>query len=186
MPAHRDLSITTDEMPAIDLADRRGTSRWRRLLVAAFALVLCLGAFNEPRAQSSFPEPTKEWQLDWTVLTMSPDGSWGVATDMGVLEAITRAMYNCRAMSKSEIGCGSYFISIRAGWSLGLRCGNKNIIVAELDLDRAEFSAGWREHELRALYYPDMPPCVRVVTVDPKGKVITTSMRGAQPAFRFQ
>jgi hypothetical protein len=181
-----DLDIATYETSAVGHEDRPIAKRHWRLLAAAFAVILCLGSFSEPRAQSSYPESLTEWQLDWTVLTMSPDGSWGVATDMGVLEAITSAMYNCRAMSKSELGCGAHFITIRAGWSLGLRCGDKNIIVAELDLERAEFSAGWREHELRSLYYPDLPPCVRVVTVDPKGEVSASSMRRTQPAFRFQ
>jgi hypothetical protein len=186
MRANHDFDTATSETSAIGRSERPIAKHNWRLLAAAFVLILCFGSFSEPRAQSSYPEPFAEWQLDWTVLTMSPDGAWGVATDMGVLEAITSAMYNCRAMSKSEIGCGSQFITIRGGWSLGVRCGDKNIVVAELDLERAEFSANWREHELRTLYYPNLPRCTRVVTVDPKGEVTASNSGYSNPTFSFQ
>lgn len=42
-------------------------------------------------------------------------------------------------------------------WSLALRCGNENIIVAERSLAAAEQLARKREGELRRLYVPDMP-----------------------------
>jgi hypothetical protein len=139
---------------------------------AACALAVSLCALSEPVAQSSFTEPLQEWERDWTVLTMAPDGAWGTATEMGVIEALAHAISNCRAMSGAEVGCGAHFTTIRAGWSLGSRCGEKNIIVAELNLDDAELRASWREYELRQLHDPDMPPCVRVVTVDPNGDIV--------------
>jgi len=64
------------------------------------------------------------------------------------------------------------FTVIRAGWSLGIRCGDKNIIMAESTLTDAERRARWREFELRKLHDPDMPPCVRLVTVDPTGTIV--------------
>ena len=136
--------------------------------------LLCLGlaTANEPLAQASYPEPVKEWDNDWTVLTMAPDGSWGVASHDWVIEALSRAIGNCRKMSRHEIGCGAIFTTIRAGWSLGYRCGDKNIVMAEARLEDAEVRADWREYELRQLYDPDMPPCVRIVTVDPHGRVV--------------
>jgi hypothetical protein len=75
-------------------------------------------------------------------------------------------------MSQIEIGCGASFTTIRAGWSLGIRCGLTNIIVAERTLAGAERAAAVRELELRQLYVPAMPPCRRIVTVDPQGTVV--------------
>ena len=144
----------------------------RRTLAVATALTASIGAVGDPRAQTSYQDPLDEWDNDWTVLTMAPDGAWGVATDVGVLEALARAISNCKAMSGAELGCGAQFTAVQAGWSLGIRCGNRNILIAENSLDDAEVRASWREFELRKLYAPDMPPCVVVVTVDPAGEVV--------------
>jgi len=69
------------------------------------------------------------------------------------------------------LGCGANFITIRQGWSLGFRCGNESILAAASALADAERAAAARESE-RRLYVPDMPPCRRVVSVDPRGVVI--------------
>jgi len=105
----------------------------------------------------------------WTVLTMAPNGSWGTATSPSTNRAIADAIANCKAMSRSEIGCGATSTTIAAGWSLGIRCGRENIIAAAKTLADAEQAAVNREHELRRLYVPDMPSCRRVVTVDAQG-----------------
>jgi hypothetical protein len=144
----------------------------RILLGALAALALGLGTFGEPRAQSSSLASLPEWQRDWTVLAMSPDGAWGVATDYWMIGALSRAIRDCTQMSGKDMGCGAYFTVIRAGWSLGIRCGDKNIIMAEPTLTDAERRARWREFELRKLHDPDMPPCVRLVTVDPAGMIV--------------
>ena len=68
---------------------------------------------------------------DWTVLTMAPDGSWGAATSISINRAIAAAIANCKMEYQREIGCGAFFTSIQAGWSLGIRCGRENIVVAE-------------------------------------------------------
>ena len=109
---------------------------------------------------------------DWTVLTMAPDGSWGAATSYPIDQAIAAAIANCRIAYQREIGCGAIFTSIQLGWSLGIRCGDRNIVVAEKTLAGAEQAALRREMELRQLYAPEMPPCRRVVTVDPNGMVV--------------
>ena len=106
------------------------------------------------------------------MLTMAPDGAWGAATEITTNLAIARAIGNCKTMAQSEIGCGAYFTTIRAGWSFGLRCGRENIVVAAKDLGEAEQAAAQRERELRQLYVPDMPACLRVVMVDPIGAII--------------
>ena len=146
----------------------------RCILGTAVALALTLGAVAAALAQSASQqaEAIEEWAHDFTVLTMAPDGAWGTATDPQVNRAIFLAINNCKAMSGMELGCGAYSTSIRAGWSLGIRCGHENILVADKDLAEAERRALKREADLRAHYVPDMPECVRVVTVDPSGRIV--------------
>ena len=146
----------------------------RSLLGAVFALALTLGALAAALAQSASSQPPaiEEWAHDFTVLTMAPDGAWGTATDLRINRAIHLAITNCKAMSEMELGCGAYMTTVRGGWSLGIRCGNENIIAADRHLAEAEQRARRREAELRERYVRDMPPCARVVTVDPNGAVV--------------
>jgi hypothetical protein len=113
-------------------------------------------------------------QDDWTVVTMAPDGSWGSATEPSVGQALARAIGNCKAMSGTKIGCGAQFRAIQAGWIVATRCGDTNIIVAERRLAPAERAARERETELRELT-PELPPCRRVLTVNPRGGVMVAT-----------
>jgi hypothetical protein len=124
-------------------------------------------------AQSNWRELVagEDWMHYFTVLTMHGE-AWGAATEPTLNEAIGRAMASCKAMSGPMLGCGAHSTTIRAGWSLGIRCGHENIIVADRDLVEAERLALQRESELRIKYMRDMPQCVRVVTVDPSGRVV--------------
>lgn len=142
-----------------------------RVLLGVFGLVAGLGL----PAEAAAPAVPDEWQRDWTVVTMAPDGAWGVATDMYMIKALADAVDQCTAKARRNIdyvGCGSHFTTIRAGWTVGLRCGERNIISAEASLGDAEKRANWREYELRRLYDPNMPQCQRVMTVDPAGRVV--------------
>jgi hypothetical protein len=139
-------------------------------LLSAFIL---LGASGDPRAQQRAATADDDWMLPVTVLTMAPDGAWGAATEAYVNDAIAGALARCRTMSGAKLGCGAYFSTIRAGWSLGIRCGDHMILSAERTLDDADKRARRREDELRAEYADEMPPCVRAVTVDPSGKAIS-------------
>ena len=143
----------------------------------ALTLAATLGLCGPAGGQLSVP--VDEWQRDWTVVTMAPDGAWGVATDMYVIKALAGAVDDCLARTRRDVGCGSHFTTIRAGWTLGFRCGGRNIISAEAKLDDAVKRASWREFELRRLHDPDMPHCVRVVTVDPAGKILAPAPDGA-------
>jgi hypothetical protein len=148
----------------------------RSLLGAAFATALTLGALAAALGQSasSRPPAIEAWAHDFTVLTMAPDGAWGAATDSHIHVAIHQALSNCTAMSGKELGCGADLTTVRGGWSLGIRCGDENIIVADRQLAEAERRASRRERELREYYLRAMPPCARVVTVDPNGVVALT------------
>jgi len=168
-------------------AHRRSIARLsgRSILASAFALVFVILTIGNPLAETSYPEPLREWDNDWTVLTVAPDGAWGVATEMDVIGAISAAIGNCREMTRAEIGCGGQFIMFRAAWSLGVRCGDHNILVAEENLDEAEFTASWREHELRQLYAPDLPPCSVMVTVDPAGTIVPPGVLNSGQIYRW-
>jgi hypothetical protein len=111
-------------------------------------------------------------QDDWTVVTMSPDGSWGSATESSTGQALAKAIRNCKAMSGRQIGCGAQSRAIQGGWVLAVRCGDRNILVAEKRLADAELGARLRETELREFYAPDLAPCRRVFTIDPRGGIM--------------
>lgn len=145
----------------------------RRISGTACALAITFGALDAPLAQSASTQPAaiEEWAPDFTVLTMT-GGAWGTATDPRVNRAIHLAIERCKAMSGAKIGCGAYLTTVRGGWSLGIQCGRENIIVADRDLAEAERRALKREAELRKLYVPNMPPCARIVTVDPNGAIV--------------
>jgi hypothetical protein len=125
------------------------------------------------RAQSNRAElaASEDWMHDFTVLTMF-NQAWGVATDADINRAIARAIANCKKMSGADLGCGAVFTSIRAGWSLGIRCGRESIIVADENLAEAEWRALRRETELRTHYAREMSACDRVVTIDPDGRLV--------------
>ena len=117
-------------------------------------------------------------QDDWTVVTMAFDGAWGSATEPSVGQALAKAIVNCKAMSGREIGCGAESRVIQGGWILAARCGDRNILVAERELADAERAARKRETELREHYAPDLPPCRRVLTVNPRGGVMVVTFAG--------
>lgn len=107
-----------------------------------------------------------------TVLTLASDGAWGTATETYTNRASALAIRGCRAMSKRKPGCGAKFTTIRADWSVAVLCDHETIITAaELRADAAR-AATVREIELREVYHRDMPPCVRVVTVNPDGMLV--------------
>jgi hypothetical protein len=155
------------------------------------AALIATSTLDTSLAQSSSAQPAaiEEWAHDFTVLTMAPDGAWGTATDPRINRAIYLAISNCKAMSKAKLGCGAYQTTVRGGWSLGIRCGRENIITADRDLAEAENRARRREAELRELYVPNMPPCVRIVTIDPNGNIVRppapqVEYSGQTPALR--
>lgn len=117
-----------------------------------------------------------EWAKDVTVLAIAPDGTWGTATEHSINEAIAKAIAGCKSKYRHAIGCGYRFTAIRAGWSLAIRCGGENIIVAAMTLDAATQAAVDSEIRLRRDYRPDMPPCVQVVSVDPVGRIVASDV----------
>jgi hypothetical protein len=157
----------------------------RALLSTFAALIGIVGASHSPRADSGLPEsivpaastpPVVLREARYTVLTMAPDGSWGVATSIFIREAITGAMTDCMLMSGRKLGCGYISKAGRGDWVLGVRCGSENILAASKILANAELAAFNRETELRQ-DGRNMPPCFRLVTVHPDGLVADTKTR---------
>ena len=157
----------------------------RHFLSTAAAVLIVIGNSNGSRAETdlteyivpplspaiAFPVP----EDPFTILTMAPDGSWGVATSIFIGEAISGAMAECKAMTGPKLGCGALSKTGRAAWVLGVRCGRENILVADKILANAELAALNRETELRQVYAKSMPSCLRIVTVDPDGMVVGSS-----------
>ena len=142
----------------------------------ACALVLGVCQFDA-RAQSErrVAAADDDWLHDMTVLMMFGE-AWGFASDPMFERAVADALTNCQKMSGTKFGCGGVFTTIRAGWTLGVRCGRTTIIVADKDLAEAERRVLSREDELRTQYRREMPTCVRVVTIDPGGESVTPEL----------
>jgi hypothetical protein len=130
-----------------------------RCLVPAFCILLAV--------------PAKAVDLDeLTVVTLARDGSWGVATAGSQGQAIAAAIRDCRAMAAAPSDCGAQFATARGGWVVASLCGDHKIIATAETLERAELAALVREADLRRLHAPNLPPCRRVLTVDPRGAVL--------------
>jgi hypothetical protein len=109
-----------------------------------------------------------------TVVTLARDGSWGVATAGSTGEAIATAVRACRAMAGAPTDCGAVFTTTHGKWVVANLCGDHQIIVGASTSEDAEAIAREREIETRRTYVRDLPPCRRVLTVDPDGAVAAT------------
>jgi hypothetical protein len=137
--------------------------------IAATARLLV--AFGIPLAT-----PASALDLDeLTVVTVARDGSWGVATAGSTGEAIAAAVRACRAMAGAPTDCGARFTTTRGRWVIANLCGDHQVIVGADSREDAESAAIEREIEVRRVYVPDLPPCRRVLTVDPAGVLAATA-----------
>jgi len=142
------------------------------LALNAGALAASLAQTNSPRANLAAVDAYEFDAAPTTALVMAPDGSWGAATGDSIGVATAAAMAHCKRMYRKAVGCGAYSTAIQGGWSLGIRCGDEIILAAERTLIEAEQAAIDRELELRRFYRPDLPPCVRLVSIDPFGTIV--------------
>src|SRR5262245_29809119 len=65
-----------------------------------------------------------------TVVTMTQNGSWGVASAGSQGQAIAAAIRDCRVMAGGPSDCGAQFATTRGGWIIANLCGNHKMIVA--------------------------------------------------------
>ena len=117
------------------------------------------------------------WDLNWTVVTLARDGSWGVASGRSQPQAIAGAIKACRAMAGPSNDCGAQLMAARGGWVIANLCGDRKVIATGISLIDAEQGALYREISLQLHYVPDLPPCKRVVTVDPSGSIVPSNQQ---------
>ena len=67
---------------------------------------------------------------------------------------------------------GAQFMAARNGWIIANLCGDHKVIATGSGLIDAEQEALNCEISLQLSYVPDLPPCKRVVTVDPSGAIV--------------
>jgi hypothetical protein len=109
---------------------------------------------------------------EWTVVTLTRAGSWGVASNNVQPQAIADAIRRCRAVAGPASDCGAQIMAAKGGWIVANLCGDHKIIATGSSLLDAEQEALNREISLQLFYVPDLATCRRVVTVDPSGTII--------------
>jgi hypothetical protein len=149
------------------LAGRTGRIAAHLSCLLACTVLIGPGLFAPAQAQIRLSGAS---DADWTVLTMSPDGAWGTATDGYLNHAIATAIARCRTMSGQALGCGAYQVSVQHSWALGMRCGRENILATGATLAKAAENGRLREAERRN-HQPAMGVCRQVAIVSPDGSV---------------
>src|SRR5262245_32700236 len=91
----------------------------------------------------------EDWERDWTVVTMTLDGSWGIGRDQHLNAATAAAVRDCNAKSKGSNDCGAKIATIKKGWILGMLCGDYRILVTANDREDVEAAAREREFDLK-------------------------------------
>jgi hypothetical protein len=109
----------------------------------------------------------EDWERDWTVVTMTLDGSWGIGTDQYLNAATAAAVRDCKAKSKGSNDCGAKLATTKKGWILGMLCGDYRILVTANDREEVEAAAREREFDLKMHYVPELPTCRQVLVVEP-------------------
>jgi hypothetical protein len=190
-PAER-IKLTAAQPTEPQLVPSHWTS-WRRgakilfWLGAAFALLavvtpvrtLAETAEAAHRAEAvTRPAESAPVNPRWTVLSIAPDGSWGVALEVNGNSALSRAISNCKAIRQAELGCGYRLIMSRSGWIMHKKCVRGDILAKGGSLSETEERALRYEANLRAAYAPGMPPCKLAVVIDPDGIVLARALAG--------
>ena len=106
---------------------------------------------------------------DWTVVTMSRGGAFGLATDASIAVAIATAVRDCKSRS-FDSDCGAEFRVVRRGWILAELCGDERVLAAGQSRDEAEVQLIFRI-DLKRAYIPNLPSCKRIFAIDPNGWV---------------
>src|SRR5262249_35728117 len=103
-------------------------------------------------------------------------GAWGSATEPSPGQAWPRPSATARRCPAENRVCAQSR-AIKGGWLLATRCGDTNIVAAEMRLADAERAARERETDLREHYARDLPPCRRVLTINPRGGAMVAKPR---------
>ena len=109
---------------------------------------------------------------DWTVVTLTRNGMWGVASDSSQSQAMSEAIRLCQATAGPSAGCGAQLRAAQGAWIIANLCGDHQVMATGRSLVDAEQEALNREIGLQLFYVPDLPPCKRIVTVDSTGAIV--------------
>ena len=112
---------------------------------------------------------------DWTVLTVSRSGAWGLSTARTQGKAIASALRQCQARSREPSDCGAVQLHYKVGWAIAMLCGHHRVMVAAPDRESVEALARERIAALRQIH-GDLPSCRHLLTVDDVGAVTATEM----------
>jgi len=143
--------------------------KWAR--TTAIAILLSGAALRGHAENVSEINPTRS-NHPWTVVTVAPDGSWGIGHKPYMYQAIAEAVTNCKKMHRKNIGCGAQLQTIQAGWVVVIRCHNTNILTPASVLSAAVQLASKREATLRAKSAQEFSACAHIVTVNPNGTAL--------------
>ena len=152
------------------LVDYSAWSRLGQAMTIVSAALLLLVVFPSAVRAESASEP------EWTVLTVSTGGAWGVSTARAQGEAIAGALRQCQSKAGKTNDCGAELLSYKTGWSAALLCGSHRILASADSLDEVKSIVHRRLRELGT----SLPPCRQLVTVDPVGGVTTAKLSVAQ------
>ena len=109
------------------------------------------------------------WHADWTVLTVSQSGAWGVGTATSMSPAIALAIKNCRQHGGEKVSdCGGIQVNIRNSWALAYACGEVVFTATGTSLPMAMDEAAREELEQRLAQR--LPSCRLTLAVDPNGR----------------
>ena len=108
---------------------------------------------------------------DWTVLTVSRSGAWGLSTARTQGKAIAGALRQCQARSREPGDCGAVQLHYKVGWAIALLCGHHRVMAAAPDRESVEAIANERIAALRQIH-GDLPSCRHLLTVNDVGAVI--------------
>ena len=107
---------------------------------------------------------------DWTVLTVSRNGAWGLSSARTQGKAIAGALRQCRARSLEPSDCGAVQLHYKLGWAMAVLCGHHRVMVTAEDREVVEALAIERIAALRQMH-GELPHCRRLLTVDPVGAI---------------
>jgi hypothetical protein len=74
-------------------------------------------------------------------------------------------------MAGAPTDCGARLTTTRGKWIVANLCGDHPVIATADTRQNAEAAVIEREIEVRQTYVADLPPCRRVLTVNPRGGV---------------
>jgi hypothetical protein len=163
-PFPANIELSKDGHGLTGLIGSLSTNRRRRVRswIAGCGLLLALAP--PALAETGYSD------ADWTVLTVSRSGAWGLSTARTQGEAIAGALRQCQARSRELSDCGAVQLHYKVGWAIAMLCGHHRVMVAAPDRESVEALARERIAALGQIHGV-LPSCRHLLTVDDVGAV---------------